>query len=77
MTEHNAARLLKAVQQDQALQEKMKAASDPEAFVKLAAQNGYYFTATELLAELDKLSEEKIASIINPGMAPRHHIHPR
>jgi len=77
MTQQNAARLLKAIQQDQALQEKMKAASDPEAFVKLAAQNGYYFTATELLTELDQLSEEKIAAIINPGMAPRHHIYPR
>jgi len=77
MAQHNAARLLKAVQHDQALKEKMKAASDPEAFIKLAAQYGYQFTAAELQTELDKLSEEKIASIINPGMAPRHHIYPR
>lgn len=77
MAQQNAARLFKAIQQDQALKEKLQAADDPDAFIKLAAERGYQFNQEELQAELDKLSEEEVARIINPGAAPRHHLHPR
>ena len=73
----NAAQLLKAVKQDQALQERLKAASNPEAFIGIAQERGYDFTLAELENELSKLSDSELAAIVNPGMSPRYHIHPR
>ncbi len=77
MAQQNAGRLFKAIQRDQALKEKLQAASDPDTFIKLAAERGYHFSKEELQAELDKLSEEELAGIINPGAAPRQHLYPR
>jgi predicted ribosomally synthesized peptide with nif11-like leader len=77
MTQKNAAQLFKAVRQDQALKEKLRAADDPEEFMKIAESRGYSFTVEELKAEISKLSEEELAALINPGIAPRHHILPR
>ncbi len=77
MGQKNAAQLFKAVKQDNALQEKLKAATDPDAFIQIAQERGYHFTPEELQAEIDKLSEEELAAVINPGIAPRHHILPR
>ncbi len=77
MAQKNAAQLFKAVKLDQALKERLKAASNPEAFIKIAKERGYDFTLEELETELSKLSESQLAAIVNPGMSPRYHIHPR
>ncbi len=77
MTQQNAARLFKAVKQDQALQEKLKATANPEAFIKIAQERGYDFTINELDAEINKLSEEDLAAIVNPGWGTRRHLNPR
>lgn len=77
MAQENAARFFKAVQQDQALKEKLKATTDPESFVKIAEQRGYNFTTQELQTQIGNLSAEQVADIINPGVAPRRHIVPR
>ncbi|MBD2440413.1 Nif11-like leader peptide family natural product precursor [Nostoc sp. FACHB-110] len=77
MTKQNAAELFKAVKQDQALQQKLKATADPAAFLKIAKERGYDFTPEELDAEIDRLSPEDLAAIINPGWGPRRHINPR
>jgi predicted ribosomally synthesized peptide with nif11-like leader len=77
MTQKNAAELFKAVKQDQALQQKLKATANPEAFIKIAQERGYDFSEEELEAEIDKLSDEDLASIVNPGWGPRRHINPR
>lgn len=77
MAQENAAQLFQAVKQDQALKERLKAASDPEAFIEIAASRGYNFTVEELESSLSKLSSEELAAIVNPGMSPRFHIHPR
>jgi predicted ribosomally synthesized peptide with nif11-like leader len=77
MAQKNAAELFKAVKQDQVFQERLKAASKPEAFIKIAKERGYDFTVDELQIELSKLSEEELAAIVNPGIAPRQHIYPR
>jgi predicted ribosomally synthesized peptide with nif11-like leader len=77
MAQQNAAQLFKAVQKEQAFQERLKAASNPEAFIKIAEERGYHFTVEELETELNKLSPAELAAIVNPGMAPRHHIYPR
>ncbi|MGH8003078.1 MAG: Nif11-like leader peptide family natural product precursor, partial [Brasilonema sp.] len=44
MTQRNAAELFKAVKKDQVLKEKLKAATNPEAFIKIAKERGYDFT---------------------------------
>jgi len=77
MAQEHAARFFKAVQQDEALKQKLKATTDPETFVKIAEQRGYTFTTEELDTEIDKLSEEEFAAVINPGIGPRRHIMPR
>jgi predicted ribosomally synthesized peptide with nif11-like leader len=77
MTQQNAARLFRAVKQDQALQQRLKATDDPEAFIKIAQERGYDFTARELDTEISKLSEEDLAAIVNPGWGTRRHIYPR
>ncbi|MBD2252574.1 Nif11-like leader peptide family natural product precursor [Nostoc parmelioides] len=77
MTQQNAAELLKAVKENQALRERLKATNNPEAFIKIAQEGGYDFTVEELENEISKLSEEELATIVNPGWGPRRHIHPR
>ncbi len=77
MAQKNAAQLFNAVKLDQALKERLKAASKPEAFIQIAKERGYDFTLEELETELSKLSDAELAAIVNPGMSPRYHIHPR
>ncbi|BBD64496.1 MULTISPECIES: Nif11-like leader peptide family natural product precursor [Nostoc] len=77
MTQQNATRLFEAVKKDQALQQRLKATANPEAFVKIAQERGYDFSVEELDSEINKLSEEDLAAIINPGWGNRRHINPR
>jgi predicted ribosomally synthesized peptide with nif11-like leader len=77
MTQQNATRLFQAVKQDQALQQRLKATADPEAFIKIAKERGYDFTVDELENEINKLSEEDLAAIVNPGWGTRRHLNPR
>lgn len=74
MAQESAARFFKAVQQDEALQAKLKATSDPDTFIQIAADRGYNFTVEELETQIGKLSPEEIAAVINPGVGPRQHI---
>ena len=48
MTEKNAARIYKKVELAHAEQERQKALSEPEAFIKLAEARGYTFTVKDL-----------------------------
>lgn len=77
MAQENAARLFKAVKQDQVLKAKLKATDDPETFVKIARDGGYNLTVEELETEIHKMSEEELASVVNPGMGSRMHLIPR
>lgn len=77
MALQNAAKLFQAVKEDQALQQRLKATANPEAFIKIAQERGYDFTLEELETEIDNLSEEDLAAIVNPGWGPRRHINPR
>jgi len=77
MAQENAARFFKAVQEDKALQGKFRAITDANTFVSMAEQQGYNFTIEELQNELEKLSEEEVASVVNPGIGPRRHLLPR
>ena len=77
MRQQKTAQLLEAVKQDQALQARLKATDNPEAFVKIAQECGYDFTVEELEEEISQLSDEDLAAIINPGWGTRRHIHPR
>lgn len=77
MTQESAARFFKAVQNDQALKARLKATNDPETFVNIAAERGYEFTVEQLEAQIEKMSPEEVAAVINPGVGPRRHIVPR
>ena len=77
MTQENAARFFKVINQDEALKARLKATDDPDTFIKIAASRGYNFTVAELDNEISQLSHEEFASVINPGVSPRRHIMPR
>ncbi|MEP0753245.1 Nif11-like leader peptide family natural product precursor [Trichocoleus sp. Lan] len=77
MAQESAASLFKAVKEDQALQAKLKATTNPETFIQIARERGYDFTVQELNNEIENLSEEELASVINPGIGPRRHLTPR
>jgi predicted ribosomally synthesized peptide with nif11-like leader len=63
----------KAVETDEALQEKLKAADSPASVIKIAAENGYDFTELELQAAmknhlvtpkaLEELPEEELLAV--------------
>lgn len=74
MTQECAARFFKAIQKDDALKAKLRATDDPETFVNIAAERGYNFTVEQLHAQIEQMSPEEVASVINPGVGPRRHI---
>jgi predicted ribosomally synthesized peptide with nif11-like leader len=77
MTQDCAARFFKAIQQDEALKAKLQATTNPETFVRIAADRGYLFSVEELEAQISKLSPQEVAAMINPGVGPRMHLVPR
>lgn len=76
MKKTNAAKLYTAVQKEQELIEKRRAEEKEniENLKKIAEERGYEYSIKEIQEELSHLSEEEIASLINPGVGPRHHI---
>ena len=77
MTQKSVAEFLAAAKQDEGLRKRLKVAKSSQSCVDLAEQTGYFFTAEELQAALNQMSEEEVAEIFNPGIAPRQHIDPR
>lgn len=77
MTQENAARIYKDIQQAEASQQRKQAVNEPETFIKLAAAQGYSFSEKDLEAQVSQLSDEEIAGIWNPGIPPRRHLFPR
>lgn len=80
MARKNAISFMKVVKQDAALEEELKvtkATTDPKTYVKIAQEHGYQFTTGELQAVLSQMSQEELAIVANPGMAPRRHLEPR
>lgn len=70
----NAATLLKDVRQQQLAEAKRQALKHPRRFVKIARERGYNFNQDNLEAEIDRLSDEELASLMNPGVGPRQHL---
>lgn len=77
MTLESVAEFIEAAKQDPALVERLKGATTSDTCVKLAEEHGYTFTTEELETGLNKLSPEELATLINPGVAPRRHIEPK
>ncbi|MBW4620854.1 MAG: Nif11-like leader peptide family natural product precursor [Cyanosarcina radialis HA8281-LM2] len=77
MAQESAAKFFKAVQNDEALQQKCKAIADSETFVRMAEDRGYHFTVEELQTAIESLSAKEVAAVINPGVGPRQHLVPR
>ena len=77
MTQENAARFFKSVQQDQGLKAKLKAITDPGIFLQIVRERGYVCSLEDLDGAISKLSHEEFAAVINPGVSPRRHLMPR
>jgi Nif11 domain len=67
---------LTATKQDENLHERLRAATTVRRCIELAESYGYKFSSEEFIAELDRLSDETVAKLVNPGVAPRRHIKP-
>lgn len=77
MSQTSVAEFITAAKQDEGLRQKLQTAMDAKSCIDIALYVGYNFTAEELEAELNKMPEEEVAGIINPGISPRRHIEPR
>jgi predicted ribosomally synthesized peptide with nif11-like leader len=77
MSQCHAAEFFKAVKKDQALKAKLQATSDPQAFIKIAADRGYTFTEGELETAIEQMSEAELAAVFNPGVGSRQRLVPR
>ena len=76
MTQASVAQFVEAAKQDLDLRKRLKTAMAASSCVEIGKDMGYDFTAKELQAELSKMSDEDVAEIVNPGVAPRRHINP-
>lgn len=77
MNQQNAAKLYTAIQEQQTLTEQKQAEEKIKNFLAMAEKRGYHYTEAEIKTELSHLSAEELASLINPGVGPRHHLLPR
>ena len=77
MTQASVTEFLAAIKQDEVLRKRLKTAQSEQTCIDLAEQTGFFFTAEELQTVLGKMSDEEVAEIFNPGIAPRQHIDPR
>lgn len=77
MASKNAARIYHEVEQANAQQQRQTALNNPQGFVQQAATQGYTLTLDHFEHQLSQLSDEEVASILNPGVSPRRHIFPR
>ncbi|HIK08959.1 MAG TPA: Nif11-like leader peptide family natural product precursor [Oscillatoriaceae cyanobacterium M33_DOE_052] len=77
MLDSNAAKIFKTVAEAQATAEKKQAMAHPDKIIKIARQRGYKFSKNQIKKEIPQLSEEELASLLNPGVSPRHHLLPR
>jgi predicted ribosomally synthesized peptide with nif11-like leader len=74
MTKTKVTEFIQAVEQDSSLKAELIAAVDVESYYQIAKNHGYNFTSEELQAELSEQSQENLAGMVNPGMAPRKHL---
>lgn len=76
MKQTSVSRFLADAQQNAALRQQLKAANTIESCVAIAESYGHQLSGEELQSELDQMTKEELAEIINPGVAPRIHIKP-
>jgi predicted ribosomally synthesized peptide with nif11-like leader len=74
MSQATVNQFVTAVKEDPSLMAELNAAVDVDSYYKIAQDYGYFFTSEELQAELSQESQEELAGMINPGMAPRKHL---
>ena len=77
MNSTNAAKLYTAVQKQQALSEKKRAEKNLDNLVQMAEKRGYNYTQQQIKQELSQLTQEELASLMNPGVGPRQHLFAR
>jgi predicted ribosomally synthesized peptide with nif11-like leader len=63
MSQEDLQKFLEAVRQDSTLQEKLKAATNPDAVVAIANAAGFGLSANELMKVQPETSEEELESV--------------
>ncbi len=77
MASKNAARIYRDVEQAHAQQQRQQVMNNPQKFIQQATTQGYNLTLDNFEHQLSQLSDEEVASILNPGVSPRRHLFPR
>jgi hypothetical protein len=77
MSRCHAAELFKAVTKDQTRQYKLEVMNNPKIFIQVASARGYKISEDTLEHTLNRLSEDELASILNPGVGSRKRLIPR
>ncbi|MFQ4142383.1 Nif11-like leader peptide family natural product precursor [Chlorogloeopsis sp. ULAP02] len=77
MSQASVKEFLATAKQDDAIRQQLKSAMTVHGCIEIAKDSGYDFTAEELQSQLNEMSEEEVAEIVNPGVAPRRHIQPQ
>ena len=74
MKQLTPSQFLQDAKQDETLKNKLINAETIQDCVEIANSYGYKLSNEELQAELDKLPDELIGKLVNPGVTPRRHI---
>jgi Nif11 domain len=74
MPQLSPSQFLKDAKQDEALKNKLINAETIQDCVEIADSYGYKLSNEELQAEFNKLPDEVIGELINPGVTPRRHL---
>jgi len=76
MTQISPSQFLADAKQNEDLKQQLRSALTLQGWIKVAENYGYEFSGEELQAEFDKMPDEVLGELVNPGITPRRHIKP-
>lgn len=76
MTQISPSQFLADAKQNEDLKQRLRSALTLQGCIEVAKNYGYEFSGEELQAEFDKMPDEVLGELVNPGITPRRHIKP-
>jgi predicted ribosomally synthesized peptide with nif11-like leader len=76
MLQISPSQFLADAKQDEDLKKQLRSALTLQGCIEVAESYGYEFSGEELQAEFDKMPDDVLGELVNPGVTPRRHIKP-